>query len=193
MSRYFNPRSLTGATKCPLWSFRFGKDFNPRSLAGATKNVVSAYVHKDISIHAPSRERLTVVIDLNDPTKFQSTLPRGSDLLVLIIILKGMDFNPRSLAGATAKNQDSEHKWSDFNPRSLAGATASAVPTPVHVIISIHAPSRERLLCFGWFPNDVRFQSTLPRGSDYNYQHRYQWAMISIHAPSRERHNRYQM
>ena len=38
----------------------------------------------DISIHAPSRERLIVSLILPDPFGFQSTLPRGSDLLVVM-------------------------------------------------------------------------------------------------------------
>ena len=56
------------------------------------------------------------------------------------------------------------------------------------MLISIHAPSRERPEPF--IPNKpVRaFQSTLPRGSDCSchYGH-YYYNMISIHAPSRER------
>ena len=34
-----------------------------------------------------------------------------------------LDFNPRSLAGATLSNFLSYRDLSDFNPRSLAGAT----------------------------------------------------------------------
>ena len=64
-------------------------------------------------------------------------------------------------------------------------------------------------MCFGWFPSDVRFQSTLPHGSDlrqdidvltvfyfnprsltgatYKVTHFMHNRVISIHAPSRER------
>ena len=53
--------------------------------------------------------------------------------------------------------------------------------------ISIHAPSRER------HPTHIQlraysiFQSTLPRGSDYDSYHSDAVQVISIHAPSRER------
>ena len=97
---------------------------------------------------------------------FQSTLPRGSDLIweqhrrcsngyfnprslagatmqqPMPMALKG-NFNPRSLAGATQFLDVRIYATLYFNPRSLAGATKlpSHCDTP---IISIHAPSRER-------------------------------------------------
>ena len=98
-----------------------------------------------ISIHAPSRERLfllwpvigqpsnfnprslagaTLLVKMpNLPLKlFQSTLPRGSD-----------DVTPFRFALGV-----------NFNPRSLAGATITTMPMPKQILISIHAPSRER-------------------------------------------------
>ena len=99
---------------------------------------------KRISIHAPSRERLFIVKSLT---------------------YKSMDFNPRSLAGATNRHkarsrgrgfQSTLPRGSDnayyvvsevnkyFNPRSLAGATMINF-TMLLIMI---------------------FQSTLPRGSD---------------------------
>ena len=99
-----------------------------------------------------------------------------------------------------------------FNPRSLAGATILTWRSLRQHEISIHAPSRERLLkkndnaySVGNFnPRSLTgatngrqalclslriFQSTLPHGSDYFLS----WMSntnlaISIHAPSRERH-----
>ena len=122
-SRYFNPRSLAGATllcrlssmlhlfqsTLPSGSDGFWKinsitcqNFNPRSLAGATtrkqRNICAAafqstlpcgsdgemyragYANRAISIHAPSRER-----------------PYG-----FCTLQSNRNFNPRSLAGATA-------------------------------------------------------------------------------------------
>ena len=84
------------------------------------------------------------------PTKFifQSTLPRGSDSLfhrhngyTLISIhapsrerlcdgtngTPDLNFNPRSLAGATRGDKDDQFTRADFNPRSLAGATPNKV------------------------------------------------------------------
>ena len=129
---------------------------------------------------------------------FQSTLPRGSDGESRAGALKStQNFNPRSLAGATADllshgspSQISIHAPSrerpasssllitlyNFNPRSLAGATVHANSKQYTLLISIHAPSRERLLQSINTVNMWAFQSTLPRGSDsikmmyfYNY------------------------
>ena len=77
---------------------------------------------------------------------FQSTLPRGSDHVVPVLVLIGLHFNPRSLAEATsgalclaeimdisihAPSRERLHPWT-----RIAGVAS----------ISIHAPSRERLL-----------------------------------------------
>ena len=118
-----------------------------------------------ISIHAPSRERLTQALHFKVQQLFQSTLPRGSDCVKSVAGSSLMDFNPRSLAGATnlvlQRNsalvfQSTLPRGSDvnlfllldsckyFNPRSLAGATVS----------------------LSHWLNCVLFQSTLPRGSD---------------------------
>ena len=98
-----------------------------------------------------------------------------------------MDFNPRSLAGATidleaiaALEMISIHAPSrerprygircsygyDFNPRSLAGATGDELQTIKSRFISIHAPSRERPALTNSRRQLLQFQSTLPRGSD---------------------------
>ena len=141
-----------------------------------------------ISIHAPSRERRYFDISHNVVKPFQSTLPRGSDLAIICLDLR---------------------RW-NFNPRSLAGATQMAVFFLPIFIISIHAPSRERhigliaLLAYvlNFNPRSLAgathgtqsraadgraFQSTLPRGSDYNKTKDKYVMNISIHAPSRER------
>ena len=54
-------------------------------------------------------------------------------------------------------------------------------------MISIHAPSRERLLPGGKVVFTELFQSTLPRGSDKRARITNVESAISIHAPSRER------
>ena len=161
--------------------------FNPRSLAGATgwsdESTDSAY----ISIHAPSRERLTRCYIGSLNILFQSTLPRGSDVSPSFGMEGYCDFNPRSLVGATYRREHQFHS----------------------IVISIHAPSRERRsqqerfrFAVGFqstLPrgSDVgvgddrrifrRFQSTLPRGSDHNPEEELYLHIISIHAPSRER------
>ena len=75
--------------------------FNPRSLAGATNDYKHLKPPGSISIHAPSRERRIISKKSTQDSLFQSTLPRGSDSLSLALSLSTKDFNPRSLAGAT--------------------------------------------------------------------------------------------
>ena len=120
-----------------------------------------------ISIPAPLRERLFPIVGrAKAKYLFQSTLPRGSDLLDAQAMTVPIDFNPRSLAGATLRPSLMlilEIMY--FNPRSLTGATGGGIVA--------------QLL--------EQFQSTLPRGSDAD-EHLLQAVLrISIHAPSRER------
>ena len=140
-----------------------------------------------ISIHAPLRERLSGVgsvaaksqISIHAPLRERQHSRRHGD--------GSENFNPRSLAGATAIMVMStltvvfqstlpcgsdipylrcldHHK--DFNPRSLAGATQCADATTSANAISIHAPLRERLWRSCRQNGTHEFQSTLPCGSD---------------------------
>ena len=59
---YFNPRSPKGATDREQVSLGPGRYFNPRSPKGATVEVRSKLELSMISIHAPRRERLAIVI-----------------------------------------------------------------------------------------------------------------------------------
>ena len=98
-----------------------------------------------ISIHAPLRERLFELLqNISINTGFQSTLPCGSDNYVVRPFDQRSHFNPRSLAGATAACFFAFVLRSYFNPRSLAGATATMRDAWVELLISIHAPLRER-------------------------------------------------
>ena len=163
-----------------------------------------------ISIHAPSRERHRETTGRSFNCRFQSTLPHGSDGSKVSLGSYTINFNPRSLTGATASNRTESSSKKNFNPRSLTGATAVGSIFGNRSAISIHAPSRER---HQWAMDDMQkaglFQSTLPHGSDevvdfidmfrtdFNprsltgatvwysiYKHN---KAISIHAPSRER------
>ena len=97
-------------------------------------------------------------------------------------------FNPRSLAGATAAGCIQGLIYHYFNPRSLAGATRSRQLYTGVMGISIHAPSRERQSQTNFPCRILKFQSTLPRGSDaYTIPFVVDEQTISIHAPSRER------
>ena len=121
-------------------------DFNPRSLAGAT----------------------LIRIDINaNSFQFQSTLPRGSDSRSNPTNIRQHIFQstlPRGSDSLHSKFSFSVQTY--FNPRSLAGATGGKENGLEMDFISIHAPSRERLVR----PDLV---------TDF--------MCISIHAPSRER------
>ena len=99
-------------------------------------------------------------------SRFQSTLPRGSDCSIVLRTVMLMNFNPRSLAGATVLCPRAAIAWADFNPRSLTGATGRGNGFSKSFTISIHAPSRERHFVLMYLGEFDEFQSTLPHGSD---------------------------
>ena len=123
----------------------------------------------DISIHAPSRERHGLLFCTNIRQSISIHAPsRERQHTDDSCPNPYSDFNPRSLAGATASCESEQDALTNFNPRSLAGATISYNYLKAHgVPISIHAPSRERhpSPSLSWLKRE-----------------------ISIHAPSRERH-----
>ena len=143
--------------------------------------------------------------------RFQSTLPHGSDSINGLVSDSVTHFNPRSLTGATfavlnkpiysPPFQSTLPHGSDisavypyppaqryFNPRSLTGATPLAAIQISLPLISIHAPSRERLFKF---PKKVKKYSYFnPRsltGATICIKCLRRVYIISIHAPSRER------
>ena len=97
----FNPRSLTGATHLLCLNKLALLNFNPRSLTGATPIILFCSCTKQISIHAPLRERPRIALH-STPRKY---------------------FNPRSLTGATFIPILARTLYFHFNPRSLTGAT----------------------------------------------------------------------
>ena len=123
-----------------------------------------------ISIHAPSRERLV-----------RSTI----DNIILY-------FNPRSLAGATYLWILTRLVLFYFNPRSLAGATEQRLTLGASLIISIHAPSRERQQVIARRQRAYRhFNPRSLAGATRSPGGGRRWRIISIHAPSRERLDEY--
>ena len=166
-ARDFNPRSLTGATSARLALSAVRLNFNPRSLTGATTLTLPLIltsvlfqstlpygsdpilrndaILSTISIHAPLRERPQRCTAAGNTAEFQSTLPYGSDNCVTGCYAKFTNFNPRSLTGAT--------------PQKARANIA-------YILISIHAPLRERLLAPCAPGTLLGFQSTLPYGSD---------------------------
>ena len=166
LRRYFNPRSLTGATiilgsvaTLDIISIHAPSRERPGLPSPANK-------HFTISIHAPSRERLYKFIrerrqrsiSIHAPSRerrpYAAKLPCG----VVISI----------------------HAPSRERPALMVEGLR------VH-LISIHAPSRERHRALIGCGHAVRFQSTLPHGSDLAAAPIATHKAISIHAPSRER------
>ena len=103
--------------------------------------------------------------------RFQSTLPRGSDLSCWIISQELKEFQstlPRGSDIALSSNISSVNEFQSTLPR---GSDDNLCPSNLlHCIISIHAPSRERLKTFSMRSQNSIFQSTLPRGSD-SFEH----------------------
>ena len=141
---HFNPRSLAGATN----GIQCGVGFAAISIHAPSRErllwIENSMAFISISIHAPSRERLGGEMSTNNEIGFQSTLPRGSDLIHSYYGSFNANFNPRSLAGATTSCQRRDFADINFNPRSLAGATCILTRSSCIASISIHAPSRER-------------------------------------------------
>ena len=97
-------------------------------------------------------------------------------------------FNPRSLTGATVSFVPSLHGFVGFQSTLPHGSDPLWHAPPRPVIISIHAPSRERPVSRHDKQIRRQFQSTLPHGSDGKAPYgRLVRHGISIHAPSRER------
>ena len=183
----FNPRSLAGATAASLACSR-SCIFQSKLPRGSDYGRNTADAATAISIHAPSRERRSASASLIMVSVFQSTLPRGSDAATRL-----SNSLPPSISIHAPSRERLSTAWlmltsSNFNPRSLAGATGIDIAAGDMDFISIHAPSRERLR-YGKLPNvALKFQSTLPRGSDFYLPVIcFLPDCISIHAPSRER------
>ena len=113
----------------------------------------------------PRGERLGSGSTLIACEKFQSTLPRGERLC-----FKGTS---RSLCvvsihaparGATGRRIINAKRIRSFNPRSRAGSDAASLLSGQAKIVSIHAPARGATDFEKYTGNNIKFQSTLPRG-----------------------------
>ena len=75
----------------------------------------------------------------------------------------------------------------NFNPRSLTGATRAPTLAPAADAISIHAPSRERHAAAKILQSNANFNPRSLTGATMLMARRVAMWPISIHAPSRER------
>ena len=96
-----------------------------------------------ISIHAPLRERYSIYKQQKADNAFQSTLPYGSDLNLVLSLLTEL-FQSTLPYGSELRRYLDYHGNINFNPRSLTGASRVLERCVLHGKISIHAPSRER-------------------------------------------------
>ena len=183
--------------------------FNPRSHKGATGYRLQNIRRKNISIHAPTRERLPSNLWADVNQAFQSTLPQGSDHIFVLSVLPfsisiHAPTRERLLATSdkTGKKTISIHAptrgatmnvadYPEIIPISIHAPTRGATMWRVKDIqrlieISIHAPTRGATLCSVRKISLKKFQSTLPQGERLNVGDLIPIdLMISIHAPTR--------
>ena len=122
----------------------------------------------NISIHAPLRERLRVLLSLNWKVAFQSTLPCGSDVALYKQNLRNAISIHAPLRERRAADEDHCQTRRISIHAPLRERPFIIKLAKIRKNISIHAPLRERRCQRGDFSNVSR---------------------ISIHAPLRERHN----
>ena len=151
---------VNGRYKCSTVS-----NFNPRSLTGATYYNLPCVDYTTISIHAPSRERQQRNSHLMVVIKFQSTLPHGSDIGLINSKMLISSFQSTLPHGSDINSGLSLGKFS-FQSTLPHGSDLAVKFDNLRFAISIHAPSRERLVLLPQQPGTLA---------------------ISIHAPSRER------
>ena len=162
----FNPRSREGATSSAVLCTLLSHYFNPRSREGATTTGFKDFAKN----------------------RFQSTLPRGSDLVsdssastvILISIHAPARERRERVRGCVCAHES-------FQSTLPRGSDARRRADFLGSDISIHAPARERPLTTFSAATDSAFQSTLPRGSDSDVFFATSILLISIHAPARER------
>ena len=183
-----------------------------------------------ISIHVPLRERTHCYTPIAIQLTFQSTLPCGSDIAFACSCIAGkisihaplrerqkrhyelarrVNFNPRSLTGATFFVLAGFLLTFDFNSRSLTGATEHQFAPKIPIQFQFTLPHGSDFGDVQTIIFSIKFQFTLPHGSDFKIFEpwhgmiAFQFTLphgsdpcgqclgcrldISIHAPSRER------
>ena len=142
--KHFNPRSLAGATTAPAAPY-FATEISIHAPSRERPQYLpKASLHFGISIHAPSRERPLIIACQLLSILFQSTLPRGSDLNCVYKSKHTLDISIHAPSRERPSISFTPFLLRDFNPRSLAGATIRQNGRWSESDISIHAPSRER-------------------------------------------------
>ena len=144
MRAYFNPRSLTGATRAVGQQYQPGPiSIHAPSRERLENKMRELDIRDKISIHAPSRERRFAFSRGFAAFAFQSTLPHGSDQRYHAFT-KSFSISIHAPSRERLIGCSSQLISNNFNPRSLTGATIIHIRLLVGCPISIHAPSRER-------------------------------------------------
>ena len=149
---------------------------------------------RNISIHAPLRERLSeleyavtaavfqstlpcgsdisISLAINFDVLFQSTLPCGSDVLYSLFAQMSKNFNPRSLAGATDLNRLLQILITFQSTLPCGSDQPDALVSVALDYFNPRSLAGATVLLYLLFFLGLTFQSTLPCGSDYQRQKR---------------------
>ena len=120
--------------------------------------------------------------------EFQSTLPRGSDAIKRAGGNADAEISIHAPSRERPNSPAQLDRLINFNPRSLAGATIKQLYLSSRVEISIHAPSRERPCSFFIISSkNINFNPRSLAGATQSTENLLRSVVISIHAPSRER------
>ena len=145
------------------------------------------YRCRDISIHAPLRERPASTLVLSNSFSISIHAPLRERLKLICPLLRLVHFNPRSLAGATFCFNLFISKSGNFNPRSLAGATAEVMVLARALPFQSTLPCGSDLVPLLTLILAVNFNPRSLAGATASSVLQAASAKISIHAPLRER------
>ena len=102
---YFNPRTHVGCDRQTFTLFFVFSNFNPRTHVGCDNILhILIYLICTISIHAPTWGATLFGLLRSQPSRFQSTHPRGVRLICHINFYLARYFNPRTHVGCDKWN-----------------------------------------------------------------------------------------
>ena len=170
-----------------VWSCTSRPNFNPRSREGSDRCLVFDFIQQVISIHAPAKGATQINTQVENPSEFQSTLPRRERRTLLHPPDCKRDISIHAPAkGATnAKVRDNLNR--EFQS-TLPRRERHLIPmrTLQRWEISIHAPAKGATASCAPSRGYATFQSTLPRRERQQAESDVvQQREISIHAPAK--------
>ena len=160
--------------------------FNPRSHKGATGYRLQNIRRKNISIHAPTRERLPSNLWADVNQAFQSTLPQGSDhIFVLSVLPFSISIHAPTRERLLATSDKTGKKTISIHAPTR-GATTYSASLGLILKISIHAPTRGATWSIAGkeIIPDISIHAPT-RGATLSCLAKLRRIIISIHAPTR--------